>query len=77
VQPVLLSAATEPANGARHIALVDGRWRDAALAFERAFHFFDEDNVDAARAAWRALSGRDGLTRAYHRQTEHGWEKMA
>jgi DNA polymerase III subunit chi len=76
-QPVLLSSGVEPANGARFVALVDGRWRDEALGFERAFHFFDETNVDAARAAWRALGAREGLTRNYHRQTERGWEKVA
>lgn len=77
-QPVLIAADTAAANGARHVALIDGEWRDEALAFDRAFHFFDGENVEAARAAWRALSGRDGVERRYWRQDESGrWEKAA
>jgi len=77
-QPVLIAATPDPANGARHIAIVDGRWRDEALEFDRAFHFFDGDTIDAARAAWKALATRDGLTRNYWKQDESGkWGKMA
>ncbi len=75
-QPVLIAPAADPANGARHIALVDGRWRDEALQFERAFHFFDGDNVAAAREAWKGLKGRDGIERRYWKQDDHGkWEQ--
>ena len=77
-QPILLSDRTEPANGARHIALIDGNWRDAALDFERAFHFFDGETVEAARAAWRGLTGREGVERRYWAQDDDGkWSQMA
>lgn len=77
-QPILIAGAITPANGARHIALVDGEWRDEALAFDRAFHFFDEDHIVAARAAWRALATRDGVERRYWKQNDAGrWEQAA
>jgi DNA polymerase-3 subunit chi len=77
-QPVLIAAVPEPTNGARMVALVDGLWRDEALGFERAFHFFDDEGVVAARAAWRALGVRDGVERRYWRQDDGGrWEQAA
>ncbi|HYG49204.1 MAG TPA: DNA polymerase III subunit chi [Allosphingosinicella sp.] len=71
-QPVLLSATPEPANGAANIALADGRWRDEALGFERAFYFFDNDARDAARDAWRALKGKAEVEARYWKQDERG-----
>ena len=77
-QPVLIAEAPVAANGARMVALVDGVWRDEALAFDRAFHFFDDQSVTEARAAWRALAGREGIERRYWRQDERGrWEQAA
>ena len=77
-QPVLIGEDVAAANGARHIALVDGEWRDEALGFERAFHFFDEASIAAARTAWRALSGREGVEPRYWKQSEQGrWERVA
>jgi len=77
-QPVLLALEVNAANRARHIALVDGAWRDEALDFDRAFHIFDEASVRAARAAWKALAGRDGVERRYWRQNDAGrWEQAA
>lgn len=77
-QPVLIAAdAGPPANGARNVALADGTWREEALAFDRAFHFFDEDRIAEARAAWKSLAGRDGVERNYWKQTDRGWEKAA
>ena len=78
VQPVLLAPAVTPANDARHVALVDGLWRDEALAFDRAFHFFEDEHIGAAREAWRALGGRDGVERRYWKQSDTGrWEQAA
>jgi DNA polymerase III subunit chi len=77
LQPVLISGEVEAANSARMVALVDGVWREAALAFDRAFHFFDEDNVAAAREAWRGLADRAEVERRYWKQTERGWEQAA
>ena len=77
-QPVLISADPAPANAAAHIALIDGQWRDEALGFDRAFHFFDADRIADARAAWKALADRDGVERRYWKQDEGGkWEQAA
>ena len=71
-QPVLLSTEPAAANGAANIALVDGRWRDEALGFDRAFYFFDNDGLDGARAAWRGLKDRPGVEPRYWKQDEPG-----
>jgi DNA polymerase-3 subunit chi len=77
-QPILLAGEVNAANGARHIALADGTWRDDALDFERAFHFFDEEAIRAARAAWKGLAEREGVSRRYWKQNEAGrWEQAA
>ena len=56
-QPILLSTSPDAANRARNILLADGKWREAALAFHRAFYLFDQASLDEARAAWRSLGG--------------------
>lgn len=71
-QPVLLSEAPVAANGAANIALADGRWREEALGYARAFYFFDSAALDEARAAWRALKGREGVESRYWKQEESG-----
>lgn len=77
-QPVLIAMATEAGNSARHIALVDGQWRDEALNFDRAFHFFDETMIVEARAAWKALADREDVQRRYWKQSDTGgWEQAA
>ena len=77
-QAVLIAPDVNAANGARHIALVDGEWRDDALDFERAFHFFDEAAIRAARAAWKGLAERAGVQRRYWKQNDAGrWEQAA
>ncbi|QDZ09111.1 DNA polymerase III subunit chi [Sphingomonas panacisoli] len=77
-QPVLIAADVAPANEAANIALIDGEWRDAALDFERAFHFFDGDRIQEARAAWKVLADRDGVERRYWKQDDAGkWEQAA
>ncbi len=77
-QPILIAPDVNAANGARYIALVDGEWRDAALDFERVFHFFDEDAIRDARVAWKTLDGREGIERRYWKQNESGrWEQAA
>ncbi len=78
VQPVLIGETIEPANGARFVALIDGVWRDAALAFDRAFHFFNEEQISEARTAWKALADREGIERRYWKQDENGrWTQAA
>jgi DNA polymerase-3 subunit chi len=76
-QPILISPWPEPANAARNIAIVDGMWRSEALDFDRAFHFFDDSSIDAARAAWRDLKGRQEIEPRYWRQEEGRWRQMA
>jgi DNA polymerase-3 subunit chi len=75
---VLIAEAPVAGNGARNVALADGVWRDAALEFDRAFHFFDEDRIAEARAAWKGLADREGIERRYWKQNEAGrWEQAA
>ncbi len=77
-QPVLIATDVAPSNAARHVALVDGEWRDEALSFDRAFHFFDEGAIGEARAVWKALADREGVERRYWKQLETGgWEQAA
>lgn len=71
-QPILLSPEPRAANGAANIALADGEWRDEALGFARAFYFFDDARLDAARAVWRSLKDRADVEPRYWSQDESG-----
>lgn len=71
-QPILISSATDAANGARNVALADSRWRDEALAFDRVFYFFDSASIDDARTSWRALKDRAETERHYWKQNDRG-----
>ncbi|UIP07932.1 DNA polymerase III subunit chi [Erythrobacter sp. SDW2] len=75
-QPILLSDACEPLNGANHVIFADGQWR-AAEGFARAFLLFDDATVAAARGVWRSLDGGEGLERAFFRQDDGKWVKVA
>ncbi|ALR20272.1 MULTISPECIES: DNA polymerase III subunit chi [Sphingobium] len=77
MQPILLSQTCAAGNGARHVALADGRWRDEALMFERAFHFFDADTIESARESWRALAKREGVEPRFWRQEGRKWVRVA
>lgn len=77
-QPVLISDGVEAANGAENVALADGIWRDEALGFARAFHFFTDDRIQEARLAWKSLAEKEGVERRYWKQDEAGrWEQAA
>jgi DNA polymerase-3 subunit chi len=76
-QPILLSDATGAPNGARHIALADGLWRGEAEGFDRVFLLFDEATIEAARAVWRRLDGREDVERNHWRQDGGKWVKAA
>lgn len=77
-QPILIAADVVSANQATNVALVDGRWRNEALTFDRAFHFFDADGITEARAAWKSLADPDGVERRYWKQDDAGkWEQAA
>jgi DNA polymerase-3 subunit chi len=76
-QPILLADSVAPANAARFIAFADGRWREEGLGFDRVFLLFDESSLEAARATWRSLDGREGVERRYWRQDEGRWVQAA
>ena len=72
-QPILLSTAVVPANGAQFLALADGGWRESEAA--RVFLLFPPDRIDEARATWRRLGQREGVERKYWRQDGGKWRE--
>ena len=76
-QPILLSRTVDAPNLARNLLIADAEWRDAALGFERAFYLFDSATLEAARLAWKLLSGRDGVERHYWAQEAGKWVEKA
>jgi DNA polymerase-3 subunit chi len=76
-QPILLSTAVDAPNLARNLLIADGEWRDAALGFERAFFLFDTETLEAARLAWKLLSGREGVERHYWAKEAGKWVEKA
>ncbi len=72
-QPILLSTGVVAANGARNLLIADGRWREAALSFERTFYLFDADALVAARDAWRGLAKRAEAETRYWKQDGGRW----
>ena len=76
-QPILLSSGSDAPNLARNMLIADGKWREAALGYERAFHLFDGESLDGARLAWKLLAGRDGVERHYWGHEEGRWVKKA
>lgn len=73
-QPVLLAETIAPVNGASHLILADGTWREAA-GFARVFLLFPPEGAPDARAAWRGQDGREGVERAYYAQEDGRWVK--
>lgn len=71
-QPILLSSEPVAANGATHIALADGAWREEALGFVRTFYVFDGNRLDEARAVWRTLAANEEAEPRYWKQGEKG-----
>lgn len=76
-QPILLSTTPDAPNLARNMLIADGEWREAALAFERAFYLFDEAHLQGARLAWKLLSGREGVERRYWAREGGRWMHKA
>jgi DNA polymerase III subunit chi len=76
-QPILLSKSPDCANLARNILIADGLWREAAIAFARAFYLFDADRLGDARMAWRSLAARDEVQRRYFAQEKGRWAEKA
>ena len=76
-QPVLLSTTPDAPNVARNILIADGEWREAALAYDRAFYLFDSATLEGARLAWKLLAGREGIERRYWTQDGGRWKQQA
>ena len=74
-QPILLSTGTDAPNLARNLLIADGEWREAALAYDRAFYLFDEATLEGARLAWKLLAGREGVERNYWALEDGKWVK--
>ena len=73
-QPILLAPEPQAANSASHVILADGTFRETE-GFARVFLLFPPDLAPAARAAWRAVDGREGVERAYFAQKDGRWVK--
>lgn len=73
-QLILLAAEPVAQNGASHLILADGTFREAE-GFARLFLLFPPDGAPAAREAWRAQDGREGVERAYFAQEDGRWVK--
>ena len=73
-QLILLAGEPQAANGASHVILADGSFRDTP-GFARVFLLFPPDLAPAARTAWRDQDGREGVERSYYAQEDGRWEK--
>jgi DNA polymerase III subunit chi len=76
-QPILLSTSPDAPNLARSMLIADNEWREAALNYDRSFFLFDNATLDAARLAWKLLSGRDGVERRYWAREDGKWVSKA
>ena len=76
-QPILLSTSPDAPNLARNMLIADGQWRDAGLAYDRAFYLFDADTLEGARLAWKLLSGREGVERRHWAEEGGKWVKKS
>lgn len=80
VQPVFLSLDAANANAAQMLILCGTPLPDDLSGWQRVATLF-EDGSEAqgrARGEWKALAGREGLTRAYWQQDERGrWTRAA
>jgi DNA polymerase-3 subunit chi len=79
LQPIWLSAAPEPLNGARFLFMVEGAETDRLADFDRVFDLFDGNNseaVAAARLRWK-IAKDAGHALIYWQQTNSGWQKKA
>ena len=74
-QPILLSDACEPVNGAKVAVLADGEWRDPGASFHRVILLFGQGQAEPARAVWRQFDAREDVTRGYFAQEAGRWVK--
>ncbi len=79
VDPVVLTLQTGNPNQAEALFLVDGAEAGDLSGFQRCSVLFDgrdDAALQAARAQWRRFR-EAGVTAAYWRQGEKGWEKVS
>ena len=76
-QPILLSTSPDAPNRARNMLIADGQWRDAVLSYDRGFYLFDNSTLEAARLAWKLLSGRDEVERRYWALDNGKWTQKS
>ena len=77
-QPILLTTGSENLNQAQALFLVGGAAPIDLEAFVRCVVLFDGNDEVAlkeARGLWREIKAA-GLTAAYYKQMERGWEKQ-
>ncbi|HSQ98929.1 MAG TPA: DNA polymerase III subunit chi [Sphingomicrobium sp.] len=74
-QPILLTTSPDAPNLARNMLIADGKWREAALSYDRSFFLFDDANLKEARAAWKSLATREGVERRYFARQDGKWVK--
>jgi DNA polymerase-3 subunit chi len=72
-QPILLTTSADAPNLARNMLIADGKWREAALSYDRSFFLFDEETLKDARAAWKSLAAREGVERRYFAREAGKW----
>jgi len=79
-QPALLAHDITFTNAAKFIILADGKWREAASKFERAFLLFGDDRLQEARTCWTALGKQEGdgeaIERHFWKQDGGKWREM-
>lgn len=79
-QPIFISTMPDVPNGAKLLAVTDGRMTEHPEAFERILDIFDGNDASAvaqARTRWTAYKSA-GHEVSYLRQTEAGgWEQKA
>ena len=73
-QPILLSVETAAPNGATHLILADGVFRETT-DFARVFLLFPPEAAPQARTAWAAQDGKPEVERAYFAQENGRWVK--
>jgi DNA polymerase-3 subunit chi len=73
-QPILLSDDIAAPNGATHLVLADGRFRETE-GFARVFLLFPPEGAPEARQAWSAQDSRTDIERAYFAQENGRWVK--
>lgn len=74
-QPILLSSAADPKNGARAVVLLDGADADAG-AFERCMVMFDGADTDVrskARGQFKAAKDAGAPVRYFQQGDRGGW----